>query len=342
MNNKMSLLVTLPEGNVREKFLTSETKQLLNTHFNVTWNETGACYTKEQLYKVAKDFDIILTGWGTPTFIGSDAVKCGKIKLIAHTAGSVADLLDDEAYQNKIKVISGNRLFAESVAEGTIAYILSALRYLPDEIYGMKNSMLWKTAGVMDSRGLLYKTVGLIGYGMISRHLMRLLKPFGVKIKIFSRHPMDMDFLKDMNAEPATLDEIFSTCPIVSLHSSLTDGTRGMIGREHLEKMLPGSVFVNTARGAIVKEAEIVEVLSERPDIMAVLDVFETEPLPAESPLRKLDNVYLIPHKGGPTVDSWGYIGYEVVSDVIRFSQNKPLLYEITRETAGRMTKQNQ
>lgn len=341
MENKMSLLVTLPDGYTKNKFITNEAKELLSSNFNVTWNTTGSCYSKEELSAIAGNFDIILTGWGTPSLIGSDAIKSGKIKMIAHTAGSVADLIDDEAYQNGIKVLSGNRLFAESVAEGTIAYILSALRYLPDEIYGMKNGMQWKTTGFRETRSLLYKTVGIVGYGMISKHLMRLLKPFSVKIKVFSRHPMDMDFLKDMNAEPATLDDIFSTCPIVTLHSSLTPSTHDMITGEHFKKMLPDSVFINTARGAIINEEEMTAALTERKDIIAVLDVFKTEPLEADSPLRKLGNVYLVPHKGGPTVDSWGYIGYEVISDIIRFSKGKPLLYEITRETAGRMTKQH-
>ena len=339
--DKMKLLVTMPDGYVKEKFLCENTRKLLEEKFEVIYNDLGRAYTKEELEELIDKVNIIITGWGTPTLIGSEALKANtSLKMIAHTAGSVGDLLDDTVYEKGIAVVSGNRFFAQSVAEGTIAYIMSVLRNIPDEVYGMKKEGAWKKNGVLESRGILGREIGIIGYGMISRHLMRMLKPFGVKIKIFSQFPMDMDFLDDVNAEPASVEEIFSTCSIVSLHSSLNEKTIGMIKKEHFEMMQEDAVFINTARGAIVNQEEMIDVLSHK-NIRAFLDVYAVEPLEADSPLRKMNNVYLMPHKAGPTTDMLTFIGGEVAKDVIRFADNKPLKCEIDRAYAARMTKQH-
>lgn len=336
-NEKMKLLVAIPDCPVRHDFLAPDTVKLLEENFEVSYNELGRNYTKEELLAACEGIDVVVTGWGTPGFIGSPPPSNTSLKLIAHTAGSVGDLLDGAVYDRGIRVISGNTYFAESVAEGTIAYITAMLRRIPDEVYGMKGGILWHHPSVPVTRGLLDREIGIIGYGMISKYLMQMLKVFRCKIKIFSHHEMDADFLRSVNAESATLDEVFR-CDIVSLHSTLTEETLGMIGREHFDLMPEGAIFINTARGAIIRENEMIEALNER-NIYAVLDVYENEPLDINSPLRSMDNVYLLPHRGGPTVDRRSYIGKRVIEDVVRFKRGEELTLEISREYAARMTK---
>lgn len=334
----MKLLVTLPEGQFKDGFLNADTRKLLEENFDVTYNTLGRNYSKEELKELAKDFDILVTGWGTPTLIGGVEGN-DRLKMIAHTAGSVGDLLDGEVYAKGIRVVSGNGLFAESVAEGTIAYMMSALRRIPDEIQGIREGM-WRHPDVTETRGLLDREIGIIGYGMISRNLMKMLSAFRCRIKIFSHHPMDLEFLKSVNAVATdSMEEIFSTCSIVTLHSSLGNSTKSMIGKELLSLLPKNAIFINTARGKIIRENELVEVLSSRPDIFAVIDVFETEPPAQDSRLRDLKNVYPLPHRAGPTTDRFPYIGRAVAEDVVRFKNGEDLIYEISSDYASRMTK---
>ena len=170
----MKVLITIPEGDTRQGFLNDETIKLLEENFDVRYNTLGRNYTKEELAQEISDAEILITGWGTPTLIGGALTNNSSLKMIAHTAGSVGDLLDEVAYSKGITVVSGNRLFAESVAEGTIAYMMSALRRIPDEINGIREG-LWRHPDVKETRGLLDREIGIIGYGMISRCLMQML-----------------------------------------------------------------------------------------------------------------------------------------------------------------------
>ena len=112
-----------------------------------------------------------------------------------------------------------------------------------------------------------------------------------------------------------------------------------MIGKEHFDLLQDGAVFLNTARGAIIREDEMIEALKEN-RFMAVLDVYCKEPLDPSSPLRSMKNVYCMPHQGGPTSDRTPAITRLLADDVMRFGEGKRLRYEISGEFAKRMTKQ--
>ena len=160
-----------------------------------------------------------------------------------------------------------------------------------------------------------------------------------MKLKLYSGYPIDEAYLVGNNAVQASLEEIFSTCRVISLHSALNDRTRGLLGKEHFELLQDGAIFVNTARGSIIREDEMAEVL-KRKKVRAVLDVFCTEPLDPSSPLRDMDNVYCMPHMGGPTADRCPNITQLLADDIQRFANDEALQYEITRDYAKRMTKQ--
>ena len=333
----MRLHIAIPDGPVKEEFLPRATLEMLEDNFDVTYNELGRNYTSEEMYSAIEGANVVITGWGTPTFIGGPINENNTLSLIAHTAGSVAHLVDDAVYEKGIRVISGNELFAESVAEGTLAYMLSMLRRIPDDIDDMRSGTLWRDGSVSYTRGVIGRDIGIVGYGMITKHLLRMLKPFGAKIKLYSGHPQDAEFLREYNATQATLEEVFSSS-VVTLHSALTERTKGLVGKELLSLMPEGAVFINTSRGAIVKENELIEVLKEG-KISAVLDVFEYEPLSLESPLRRLKNVYPLPHRAGPTNDRRYDIGLAVAMDTVRFTRGEELTLEISSGYAKRMSR---
>ena len=336
---KYNVLVTLPDGEVKETFLPAEVRAYLEENFNVRYNTLGRQFTQAELKEELKDIDFAVTGWGTPSV--GDGVLDGndRLKVVAHTGGSVADYVDDGVYAKGVKVCSGNYYYAESVAEGTAAYIMACLRSIPDDVTEIRAGG-WKNPVLQPTQGILDQEIGIISCGAISKILMQMLQVFRCKFKVFSNHPIDPEFLASVNAKQVSLEEVLKTCHIISLHSSLTASTRGSLGREEFEMMQEDAVFINTARGAIIREDEMIEVLAARPKMRAVLDVFCKEPIDADNALRTLPNVYCIPHMGGPTTDRRRYIGMAMARELVHFVNGEPLEHEISMEAASRMTSQ--
>ena len=332
----MKILVSIRMGaDWGSSFIPKETEKILESIGEVIWNRTDRNFTKEELKEKVAGADVCLTGWGHVQFDADVVEVAGQLKLIAHTGGSVAPLVSDCLYDKGIRVISGNKIFAESVAEGTIGYILSSLRDIPYYSYDMKNGG-WATKGYYNE-GLLDQTVGLVGFGMVAKYLVRMLNPFRVKIKTYDPYIKD-ETLIEYGVEKASLEEIFSTCKIISIHAPRKPETYHMIDRKLLEMIPNSSLLVNTARGNIIDEAALVELLQER-RFKTVLDVYEIEPLPPDSVLRKLDNVILMPHMAGPTVDRRKFVTIALIDDIKNFFNGRKLEHEISREYAMSMTR---
>ena len=334
----MKLFVAIPTTvQAWKKFMTDEVRAYLEERFEVSYLNMDRLPTAQEVAQRAGDADVIMTGWGNP-MMDRQLLEQTNIKLIAHTGGSVADYVNQDVYATDIKVISGNEMYAESVAEGVVGYMMLALRKMVDYVEDTRNGN-WCSEACAPTEGLLDQTIGLVGMGAITRHLIPMLKPFRVKLKLYSGYPIDPDFLAENNAVQASLEEIFSTCKIVSIHSALNDRTKGMIGKEHFDLLQDGAVFINSARGAIIREDEMIEALQTN-RFRAVLDVYCKEPLDLDSPLRHLKNVYCMPHMGGPTNDRSPVIAMRLADDIRRFEKGQKLRYEITGEYAKRMTKQ--
>jgi phosphoglycerate dehydrogenase-like enzyme len=190
----------------------------------------------------------------------------------------------------------------------------------------------WKSDNWFNE-GLFGKNVGLVGFGMVAKYLVGMLAPYRVRIKVYDPFVQDK-VLSDFCVERASLEDIFSTCRVISLHAPKTPGTYHMINKELLRMIPDGALFVNTARGAVVDEEALVQEL-QTGRFKAVLDVYEIEPLPLESKLRGLQNVLLIPHMAGPTIDLRKTVTEELASDIKSFFSGKQLKYEIDRKYAA-------
>ncbi len=332
----MRVFVSMPKGKETDTFLTQDARKYLEERFETVYSSYDRHLTAEEFAAQIKGFDAVITGW-SHVRITAPMLDGSGIKVIAHTGGSVGDLIDPGVYEKtKVRVLSGNLLYAESVAEGVIAYMLTGLRRIPYYVQDIKNGG-WRGDGFF-SEGLLDQTVGIIGMGAISRILIPMLQTFRAKIKIYSSYPIDEAFLKENHATQAkSLEEIFSSCNIVSLHSAKNKKTEGMIRKSHFDLMKEGALFVNTARGAIVNEEEMIAALKEK-KIHAVLDVFCKEPLDKDSELRTMEHVYCIPHMGGPTMDRRGYVTMKLADNLEQFVRGDKMELEITAEAAKRMT----
>lgn len=331
----MKILVSMPEGEIRRSFFPPEVCARLEALGQVVWNTEHVNYTSSQMAQALAGADVVFTGWGTPALTEEVLKNAGTLRVMAHTGGSVAGYATPELYAAGVRVLSGNEIYASSVAEGTIAYMLTALRRLPF-FMDMVKTQGWHS-GMWYNEGLLGQTVGIVEFGAVARHLVRLLKPFGVRIKVCAGH-LTPEEAAALGVEKAGLAELFETCHIVTLHGASGPDTYHMIDGALFEKMQQGAVFVNTARGSLVDETSLVRVLAKRRDLQAILDVFETEPLPAESPLRTLPNVYIVPHMAGPTIDRRPLVTMGLIEDIRALEAGGAPQLEITAQRARFMS----
>jgi len=333
----MRIFVAMPRGHVRDSYMDEATINRFKA-LGAKFNETDKQLTEAEFMEEMKTTDVLVTGWGHLD-IKAHMVKDTPLKLIVHTGGSVGALTEQPLFDLGIRVLTGNDYFAESVAEGTLAYCLYALRKMPQYSVPLSTRAQW---GGEDAdggtEGLLDQTVGIVSLGAISKHVIRMGKAFRLKFKVYSTR-RDEKLAAEMGFTYADLDEIFTTCKIVSVHTAASAATRHMINRDLLSLLKPHQILINTSRGMVIDEAAMAEMLQQK-RFRAVLDVFSQEPLPAGHPLIGLENAMLFPHCGGPTIDRRVHITNGLIDNVISFANGEAGLLpnEVTKEVAARMT----
>ncbi len=331
----MNILVAMGSGEAKDSFFTPKVIAALEQMGNVIYNETGKPnFTKDELIAHIPEIDVLFSGWGTPC-IDADVLKAAnKLKIHAHTGGSVASNTSREEYEKGIIVLSGNDLFAQSVAEGCLCYTLSALRRM--ELY----STTMKTCGWQpehgQNQGLIGKKIGLVGFGAIARYYAQLLQWFHPELLIASDHITE-DELCALHARKATAEEIFETCDVISFHAALNDKTKEMFGADMLARIRSGALFVNLARAGLFNKQALYDQLATG-RFSAVLDVYHEEPLPMNSPLRTMENVMLMPHSAGPTFDMREKVALKLIEDVRTIQTGGAPSCEIPYSHAQRMT----
>jgi phosphoglycerate dehydrogenase-like enzyme len=187
--------------------------------------------------------------------------------------------------------------------ELAMGLIVSVMRRIPESDRVLRSGRWDQLSGLT----LYGKTLGLVGLGRVGTATAKLAAAFGMELITWSRN-MTPERAAAAGARSVSLDDLLRTADVVSIHLALTPETRGMIDEPKLRLMRPNAYLVNTARGAIVDEAALVRMLQEGAIAGAGLDVFTEEPLPADSPLLRLNNVVITAHIGYP-VDTF-YAGW--------------------------------
>ncbi|RNE59276.1 NAD(P)-dependent oxidoreductase [Cryobacterium tepidiphilum] len=215
------------------------------------------------------------------------------LELVLQTGGHAYHLDADYTAEHGIPVALGRRAYGPKAAipELTFALAIDALRMIPQADQSMRGGE-WKP---FLGRTLSGRTLGILGYGRHGVNVARIAKAFGMKVLAWQRTPGQEG---TADVQRVGLDELLAESDVLSIHLKLTDESRGLLDAEKLARMKPGSVLVNTARGAIVDEEALIEALKSGPMSAAALDVFAHEPLAEDSPLRSLPNVVLTPHIG--------------------------------------------
>lgn len=331
----MKIFISMPIHETTETFITPKSIARLEEQGTVTRNMTTHHLNADELAEQAYDADVIVCGWGTPTYTKEVTDRLPNLKIIAYTGGSMANVVTEEVLESGIIALTGNYIFAQSVAEGCLCYTLCALREI-EKYQNLVRNGSW-TNGTWYNRGLFGRKIGIVGFGEIARNYVEMLRPFDMEILINSGH-MSEEEAAAYGARLASREEIFSECDIISLHLSLTEKTRGCINRELLEMIRPDALLVNTARGAVVDEAVMEELLVQK-RFSAALDVFSQEPLPQDSKLRTLENVVILPHMGGPTIDLREYITCSFAKDFAEYKEGRPMKNQFFASSLGHMTR---
>jgi phosphoglycerate dehydrogenase-like enzyme len=279
---------------------------------------------------VLREVECLFASWGAPVLDRALLDAAPKLAVVFYGAGSIRHMVTPEFWARKIRITSAAEANAIPVAAYTCAAIVLSLKHVWPLAHATKSHGRFPPTDAIP--GIVDSTVGLISLSRTGRAVAQLLHSYPMRVLAYDPFAADAD-LHALRVEKASLEEIFTQSDVVSLHTPLLPETVGMIHGGHFRAMKPGATFINTARGAIVREAEMIEVLEARPDLTALLDVTEPEPPAAGSPLYSLPNVVLTPHIAGAIDSERSLMGNYVVEELERYLANEPLRGEVIENT---------
>ena len=240
------------------------------------------------------------------------------VRIIAQTGNHAYHIDLAAARVRGIVVAKASGGFCTGAAELTIGLAIALMRHIPACDQAVKGGRWAAPTG----RELHGKTLGIVGLGRVGSHVARIANAFGMRVVSWSRSG-DTAAAAAAGAASVELDELLQTADVVSVHATLSPESRGLLDARRLGLMKASAVLINTARGPIVEEAALVNALEEGRIAGAALDVFDTEPLPADHSLTKLPNVILTPHIGWPTDKMYEQFATAAADAVIAFIDGK-------------------
>ena len=277
-----------------------------------------------------RDTRYIFSTWGMPEFTVEEIKAClPSLEAVFYAAGSVQHFARP-FLQAGVKVFSAWAANAVPVAEYTVAQIVLANKGFfasaPLASTGDRAGAKAVFAGYPGNFGV---RVGIIGAGMIGKMVIRRLKDYDLEVVTFDPF-LPEQTARELGVEKVSLEELFSTCQVVSNHLANNAQTKGMLGGELFARMLPHATFLNTGRGAQVVEADLIAALQARPDLTAVLDVTYPEPPEEGSGLLRLPNCILTPHIAGSSGNEVQRMASYMLEEYHRFTQGESCLWEVT------------
>ncbi len=267
--------------------------------------------SEEELLNWVGDIDGAICG--DDSFTERVLSAASRLKVISKW-GTGIDSIDLAACNRLgIKVKNSPNAFSEPVADTTLGFILCFARNLLLLNQEMHSGIWCKRPSV----SLSECTLGVIGVGNIGKCVVRRANAFGMMVVGNDLIDMTPEFLTEVDIKMVSLDDLLCISDFVSLNCDLNPTSRHLISDRELSLMKPTSVIINTARGPIIDEAALIRALRERTIAGAALDVFELEPLPQDSPLRRMDNVLLSPHNANSSPSAWDSVHYNTINNLL-------------------------
>lgn len=264
-------------------------------------------------------FEVIVAMRERTPFPRGLLARLPNLKLLVTTGARNASI--DVAAAKELGItVAGTRGLGTPTAELTWGLIIGLVRHIAEEDRNIRAGGWQSTIGPV----LHGATLGCLGLGNLGKQVAVVAKAFGMEVIAWSQN-LTQARCDEVGARLVTKEELFAQSDIVSVHLVLGDRTRGLVGAAELARMKPTAYLVNTSRGPIVDEAALIEAVRERRIAGAAVDVYETEPLPADHPYRTLENTLLTPHIGYVTRQGYEVFYQDAVEDIHAFLQGAPV-----------------
>lgn len=283
------------------------------------------------------DVDIILASWGTPKLDKELLDAMPHLKMISYAAGTIKKIVTDEFWAKDIQINSAAAANAVAVAEYTVASMVFLAKNIRHAAAQYQDDNKETFLALRDSpRGFNDLNVGLVSASYVGREVIRLLHSYNVKIAVYDPYLTEQE-AAELGVRKMELNDMMRWADVVSVHAPKLPETQNLISREQLQLMKDGGFFINTSRGTIVDYEALADITPQK-HIEVVIDVTDPdEPLPASSPLRKLENVLITPHIAGSRGNEQQLMGTLAIEEIKRFVAGQPLHYQVHQEDLPRI-----
>ncbi|GAA2410072.1 D-2-hydroxyacid dehydrogenase family protein [Actinomadura vinacea] len=276
---------------------------------------------EEELAGALAEFDIVVTLRERVPFPASLLARLPRLKLLV-ASGMRNSVIDYAAAERQGVTVCGTASSSTPAVEMTWALILGLARGLVAENTALRTGGPWQHTLGADLHG---RRLGLLGLGKIGGRVAQVGLAFGMEVLAWSRNLTQERADEVGVTRAASLEQLLSTSDVVSVHLVLSDRTRGLLGDAELALLKPTAYLVNTSRAAIVDDGALIDVLRRGTIAGAGLDVFETEPLPADHPFRTLPRLLATPHLGYVTESNYRRYYGDAVEDIQAFLAGTPI-----------------
>jgi len=247
------------------------------------------CFESD-LIPIIQNYDGVIAG--DDQYTSTVFAKASKLKVIAKWGTGIDSIDLNAAKKRGVKVLNTMDAFIEPVSQTVFGYILSFARNIHSQNTSMKNGNWDKDESVTLSESAL----GVIGLGSIGKEVLRLGKAFRMELYGYDINKISKEFIEETGTQIVSKKTLLNKSDFVSLHCVLNESTKHIICAKDFEKMKSKAIIINTARGPLVNELDLINAINSKTIFGAGLDVFENEPLDPKSPLRSMANVLLTPH----------------------------------------------
>lgn len=300
-----------------------ETIAALTDLYPVTVSETNFADHAGAL----RQTEVIFSTWGMPALSAEEIARLPELKAVFYAAGSVQGFARP-FLEAGITVMSAWGANGVPVAEFALAQILLSCKGYFQNTRDCRDPEK-RRGKAYRGPGIFDETVALLGAGMIGRMVIERLRPFALNIIVFDPFLTDAR-AAELGVTKVSLEEAFQQAVVVSNHLANLPATVGMLEGRHFAMMREGAAFINTGRGATVKEEEMIAVLQQRPDLLALLDVTNPEPPVPESPLYTMPNVQLSAHIAGSMNNEVVRMADYAIEEFKRWEAGQPLSYAVS------------
>ena len=266
---------------------------------------------EEELLRIITDIDGVICG--DDRFTEKVLHAAPKLKVISKWGTGIDSIDREVAARLGIRVCNTTNAFTEAVSDSVLGYMLAFARRQPWMTEDMRAGRWEKIPGVT----LQECTLGVIGVGNIGKRVIRKAAAFGMKLLGQDIQAIPDDFIRDTGMQVVDKDELLTKADFVSLNPELNAASYHLISDREFSLMKPTAVLINTSRGPVVHEQALITALQEKRIHGAALDVFEIEPLPPDSPLRRFENVLLAPHNSNSSPMAWEKVHINTMKNLI-------------------------